>query len=338
MTFAARLQSLFQNRVLKLPSQNMAVMPLFSPVDLPMIVALSPKLWWRTLQQLRVLRHHLDEKQWASLDVIYPRPLMTAYVYLVLRCAEYGGFLDRLLREPQRAIIAEVFMRYICTIDVRLDSSDDHQQWFGGYHRLIQNQELKAVGAELCDRIAQLNLPLATRREILRLIVGFRRSYIHDTLRWMQQPSWELTTIIRDKEHTAGRLWVVWSSILFRVYEVEGDLLTAATRCFFNVGMIIQVIDDLGDAPHDQRVAAHNLFIAFCRENMQEWVILKDHIDHNEEAFLNWKWARQNLPQSYARALALLDQYNDALLADHIQPVVTRALSSALERIRRLGG
>ncbi|MBX3081495.1 MAG: hypothetical protein KF716_07640 [Anaerolineae bacterium] len=157
-------------------------------------------------------------------------------------------------------------------------------------------------------------------------------------LAWALQPSDDLNEVIAAKEMMTGNLWFTWSQLLGYIFRVPNVLANGASSCFFGIGMMLQLIDDLGDTPVDDKFHAQNLFLALARQVPNEWHILQDFLAVQEELFLNWKWVRTNIPQIYTNAMVLYAGYMERVQCDTPQSEVAHELVEVVERLRHLAG
>lgn len=334
---AAKLHQLLRFWMLRVPSHSIPKMPLFSPLDVPLIIGMTPRVWWHTVYSLHRMRRNLTEQAWPGLHIIYPRMLMAIYVYLEFVVARYCGFFKVLIKQPDRAIIAEVFLRYVCTIDLMIDASGDMQQWAAGYSVLRRIPGVKTLASELCSRIAQLETTPTVRIKMLRLIVSYRRNASRALMQWIHSPSLDIDKVIRHKECTTGMLWATWCQLLTTAYNVPDTMSIHSSTCLFSAGMILQVIDDLGDVPIDQAGGAENLFLALAEQDQTEKRVLKRHLDQSSNLFLDWGWARMSLPSTLAKANALIERYAQNLHSDIGNPPIAHELETMLNRMQRMG-
>lgn len=214
-----------------------------------------PEVWWSTIRGLRQIRSHLKAKTWASLAAVYPRTFIIGYAYLLQAWARYTT-LDDLLRCPDQALVAEVFLRYVCTIDNRIDQVDSQSLSLATYERLTHLPEARTVARELCAGIDSLDLPLAPKMKMLRCIARYRRDVATPLIAWVTNPTYDLQSVKAAKEQTTGNLWYTWSRLLSHLFLVPDALAESAAKCFWGLGMMLQVLDDLGDTPVDDKLHA----------------------------------------------------------------------------------
>ncbi len=333
----------FIHRVLRtwmfrVPTDNLGMMPLFTLIDLPFVAAFSPGAWYANARCLRVFQEHLTTHQWASLSEIYPRNLMWIYVYLLFAWSRYCNCLSRILTEPDRCLPAEMFVRYICEIDRHVDSFDSRLLWKINPRQLKNLPQARTVASALCAGVSQAKIDTLSKRRLIQTILQYR----HDALKAMQcnaeKAEDNVAEVISNKENTAGKLWYVWSRILGYLYEIPDCISEDAAQIFLNFGMALQIIDDLSDAPADYAVCAENLFVAVAQTYPADWSRLQQHLATQPAPFLEWRWARNNLPDTYKAALDIYQSYLTKIRIDAHQPKVTLYLCHMLDRLRALGG
>jgi hypothetical protein len=338
---SAQVHRALSRWLLRVPSQNLGVMPLFAVTDLPFILAFTPRTWFSGVARLRAFRRNLKTRQWAGLAEVYPRIFMWSYAYLLIFWARYCRILPSLLADPDRCLLAENFIRYICEMDRHVDSFDSRALWRTAPNSLKHLPQVRRVADELWARLDQLDIPNCNKRSIVKLIADYRRdAFFGPARRWARSEaaSYAFAELVADKERTAGNLWRTWSRLLGRIYDMPGDLAEDISGVFFNFGMAIQVIDDVSDAPADYRISAQNLFLAVAQQIPRDWERLQNFLESQPEPFLDWPWVRRNLPQAYAAALQLYRCYMDRLLAERREPALTRELHDLVEGLRGLGG
>ena len=291
--------------MLRVPSQNMAVMPLVALTDLPFVFAFSPSRWLEHVRCLRTFQQHVTQRQWASLAEVYPRSLIWMYAYLLFTWGRYCGCLPEVLGQPDRSLPAEMFIRYVCEIDRYVDSFDSRTLWRTQATHFKVRPRVRRVATELCAGVQQVGLDAAAYRGLFNLILTYRRAALVTMQRSADASADHLAQVIQDKEQTTGNLWLVWSRILSCLYGISADAAEHASRAFFNFGMALQIIDDLSDAPADYAVHAENLFLAVAQTYPTDWEQLRRHFTGQPAPFLDWPRARRHTPTAYHATLDL---------------------------------
>jgi len=324
--------------MLRVPSVNMAVMPLVTPTDLPLVFAFSLSRWLEQIRDLRVFQQHVVQHQWASLAEVYPRSLIWMYAYLLFTWGRYCRCLPEILQQPDRCLPAEMFIRYVCEIDRYVDSFDSRALWRVHARQFKARPQVRSVATELCAGVQQVGLGASVCRGMINLILTYRREALMTMQRSADASGDNLPQVIRDKEQTAGNLWRVWSRILGYLYGTSADTAERAAQVFFNFGMAVQIIDDLSDAPADHAVRAENLFLAVAQTYHADWERLQRHFREQSAPFLDWPWARRYTPTTYQATLELYQGYFDRLRCDTYNAAATQRLCIMLDRMRTLGG
>ncbi len=335
---AALVHQILHRWMLRVPSENMAVMRLYALADLPLILAVSPARWLEQVRCLRLFQQHIRRRQWASLAEVYPRSLIWMYAYLLFTWGRYCHCLPEVLRQPDRCLPAEMFIRYVCEIDRYVDSFDSGALWRVQARQFKARPQVRGVAAELCAGVQLVGLDTAGYRGLINLILTYRREALAAMQHSADASADDLAQVIHDKEKTAGNLWYVWSRILGRLYQIPGDIAERASQSFFNFGMALQIIDDLSDAPADRAVRAENLFLAIVQTCPADWERLQGHFAERPAPFLDWPWARRYTPAAYHATLDLYHCYFDRLYGDTYNSVASQSLCLMLDRLRALGG
>jgi hypothetical protein len=336
--FAAGLHTAMRFWLFKVPTENIGTMRLFDIADLPFLIAFSPRAWFENVARLRIFQSNLTERQWASLAEIYPRNMMWAYAYQLFFWGRYCGVLSDILAHPDKCILAEVFLRYICQIDVYIDSFDSRMMLRSAPCCVRNNPKVRMVAAELSKRLRSLDISQQTKRSIARLIVSYRRDALDTVKSWGETLCDSLTGVIEVKERTVGNMMFAWSQILSYLYQVPSGLAKEVSEVFFNFAMALQFIDDLSDVGVDYQVTTQNLFLAIVQGNPMEWDSLRAYLDKGAEPFMNWPWVKTNLPKSYLKMRKLHESYIQAIQKSGQLPGLTNELSAILGRLRALVG
>jgi len=327
-----------QTWMLRVPSANMAVMPLYMLTDLPFLFAFSPSRWIEQVRCLHLFQQHIRQHHWASLAEVYPRSLIWMYAYLLFTWGRYCHCLQEILVQPDRCLPAEMFIRYVCEIDRYVDSFDSRALWRAQATRFKARSQVRSVAAELCTGVQQMGLDAATCRGVISLILAYRREALAVMQHSVDPSADSLAQVIHDKERTAGNLWSVWSRVLGCLYRIPGDVTENASQAFFNFGMALQIVDDLSDAPADYAVRAQNLFLAVAQTCPAEHERLEHHFAERPSSFLDWPWARRYTPATYHATLDLFQGYFDRLCRDTYNGLAAQRLCVMLDRMRTLGG
>ncbi len=324
----------------RMPGRGLGEMPLLSLVDLPLLLALTPRIYLATAGTLRIYRRNLADRRWSGLQGVYSRDYLWGYAYLLFFWARHCNVLDDLLRQPERSLPAELFLRYICEIDAFIDRADTGALWHGAPERLKTLPQAAAILQEFLQRLGQPCTRPENRRAIVRLVADFRRASYRALAPDTASPPEGLLPILRHKEATVGNLMRTWSLILACQYEVPEPAAQQAGDVIFHAGMALQVIDDLSDAVVDYREGVVNLFLGVVQERPADWARLCDHLATCDDAYLSWSWVRENIPASYAAALALREQSLNRLSGAGQAPASaphTQLHNEVAQIVRRLG-
>jgi hypothetical protein len=309
-------------------------MPLISIVDIPFI-CVFPFQWLDLVGKLAAFQRNLGLEDWPSLSVIYPRIGMWTYAFCLFSWGEYCGQLQAILQNPEKSLVAEAFLRHVCQIDNHIDSFDSRSIWLNDPGYIKQLPEVSLTSQGLCSLLKGPEITARVRKSIVKLINQYRWNALRAMQDWASSPQ-TLGNTLRVKCQTAGMLWFYWSSILGQLYGIAPSLVSSASATFFNYGMIVQIVDDLCDAPVDYRVKTQNLFIAVARETPMEWDVLQGHLAKCRYRFLGWPWVKDHLPMSYRTTRDLYDRFAHRLLCDKCAPNIAERLYWAVEKVRRM--
>lgn len=326
------LQNLLRDRLFQVPTQNIGVMPIFSIIDLPMMAVIPPRKWFETISYLRTFQKNLKRRDWPSLASIYPRTYMWTYAYTLFAWGRYCGILPVILANPERSLFAEIFLRYICQIDQYVDSFDSRELMQTHPAAARRHPPVQNVALELCAHLRSLDIPQPTKRTLARLTVEFRSGY----LRSLRRSPESLPEVMHDKERTAGNLWRIWTRLLGCLYAVPDRVAQSASEVYFHLGMMIQVMDDLSDAPTDYRLHTQNMLLTIACTIPQDWAQIEQRFASDPATHIHWGWLRRTIPTSYQETMKLYDHYKGRLLNDQCNPQVALELYQMIESMRRL--
>lgn len=333
--FGLLLRRLVNRWFYRLSKHNIPHMPLFALVDLPLIVVLPLPLWIQQVRRLRKMQQHFTRRVYTGLDSIYPRHHLHTYLYMLFAWGRYCGVLPKLLAQPDRAVLAEMFIRYICEIDHYLDTFDSRQLLQENPQVAWRREQVQAIGSEFCALLRQLELSPKTRWQCLRLVVIFRRAYFEEMRCSAAFAAGDVATMLRHKERTAGDLWRTWALVLGQLYGVPSPLADHAAEVQFTFGMLVQLLDDIADLPVDYRTVTPNLFLAMIEQTPAELARLQRRLQTDSAPFLNLPWSQQQLPQAYAKLFSLYEDYADGLRSGVYGSAVTLEMLHTIEAIRR---
>ena len=320
------------------PTKNIGTMRLFALADLPLLLAFRPAVWFANVSRLHQYQNNLSERQWASLAEIYPRTLMWGYAYQLFFWGRYCSTLSEILSSPERSLLAEVFLRYICQIDVYIDSWDSQTVLQRAPIRVKNHPPVWAVAEAFCKRMASLAIPIQSKISIARLVASYRREALTVTQQWSSAEFYSLNDLIAYKERTVGKLMYSWSQILGKLYQPSNELLEEVSKIFFNFAMALQFVDDLSDVGQDYRVNTQNLFLGIVTEDPEEWNILRAYLDNMTSPYMHWPWVRENIPRSYQMAKEIHKGYLQAMQTNKRKPELTDELRFMLDRLVTLVG
>ncbi len=335
--FGAFLHRALRYWLFKVPTRNIALMPLFSIVDIPFIATVGLKQSYNTVSNLRTFRRNLSSTRWAGIAELYPRPVLWFYIYILFCWGRYCHILSAVINDPERSLIGDNFLRYCCQIDDLLDSHSQKESLVDQPAAIKRDYRVKEIARELCSRLAQTDRPQSVKMAALRTIVRFRADALAAMQHAIHNPDAPLSEVIRDKEQTAGNLLRTWVQILNDLYAVPEPQASAAAALFFNLSMIAQCLDDLGDIPEDQAENTQNLFMAITRQYPAEWLQLNTHLGVQTEMFLDWHWAKAHIPGSTAEIQRLYNGYAENMLKDQANPGLAEELYQTMEKIRIMG-
>ncbi len=322
----------------KVPSHDIGHMPLFAAIDVAFIAALSPTVWLATVRSLAIYQRRLRLTQWPSLSDIYPRSLMWAYVYLLFWWARYCDVVEVVRACPDKSLLAEMFIRYVCAIDSYVDSFDSRRIWQECPLSPQRLPQVREIARRMLACLCQIELPPSSRYQFLRLVGQYRRQARHAMHDWAVAPPRSLPALIRAKERTAGDMWCWWGLLLGLLYDVNGEVAKSCAENIFRFGMGLQVVDDITDMPVDSALNAQNLLLGMIWDRSEDARRVEDHLREKPNAMLDARWARNHIPDSFRAARELFHSYTAGLLADTRKPRLAAELYRTLETISRLQG
>jgi hypothetical protein len=171
---------------------------------------------------------------------------------------------------------------------------------------------------------------------ILQTIIEYRQLYFEVMRRSGCDEPLAYAQVLADKECVVGGLWHTWSRLLGYLYEIPARLNDDAADMLLNLGMFIQVIDDIADLPVDYANATDNLMLAALREDPQEWQIAQAHLPGYPGKFIKWNWIRSATPVTFARMMALFEGCGAGVQKHRYTPAVADDVVGIIKNIYRL--
>jgi len=334
---SAFIYTLLQPWLHRVPSKNLGEMWLFSITDLPLIIV-HRAIWLKVLLQLRTYQLHLTFDTWASISSIYPRNVMLVYAFYLFEWGNYCNRLEEIMTKPDLSILAEIFIRYNCQIDLFVDNFDSKSIWQGEIRCIKYAPGVEEVLVGFLRHLGAIKIPPTAKRNIIKLFANYRRGALNAMKHWASSTQETISETLKDKSATAGDLFATWSDILASLYDVPEATKTKAHDAFFNFCMMVQIIDDLGDTPVDHVHNTQNIFVEIVKQTPQEWKNLEDHLRNHKKPFISWPWVRANIPQSYQKMFSLYDDYANKLLQDDFNSTAARKLFDTVDTFRRFMG
>lgn len=326
---------LLQRWIFRVPSANLSRLPLFSISDIPLWIVLRGD-WLRHMRKLIILQRNLKTKDWSSLGIVYPRLGVLAYSFYLFSWAEYCHQTHAILTHPDNCLFAEVFLSYICQIDMLIDQPDTQHLWDGNNIREIKfTAQIQNTASELTNRILTLSIPRSRQVKLIKQITCYRRHALQTMRQWATCESQTLAEVLADKQVTACGLLPEWSNLLNIAYDIPEKTAQSVNAVFLNFSFLVQIIDDIADAAADYRNHVQNIFIAVVQQTEPEWMKLHAMLDQHIEIF-GWRWIRKNLPRSYQTIQHLYGEYAVRLTNDEHRPDIVQAMFQTIDRYRSL--
>ncbi len=331
----AILHRLLNPWVLRVPSENMGQVSLYSVTDIPYWIVFRGD-WLKFTRKLSAFQKNLKTREWSSLGIVYPRLGVLAYGYYLFSWADYCGQTDKIISDPDTYLFAEVFLSYICQIDMLIDKRDTLHLWEGNHINEIKfTAQIAAAAGELCVRVNALPIARERKRLLIRRITAYRRNALKAMRRFAFGELQSLEEILEDKKDTACSLLPEWSQLLNIACDVPDEIAQGIYEVFLNFSFLIQIIDDIADAAADHRNHVQNIFIALVQRNEMEWTKLQEIIAGNIQ-YIGWKWIRVNLPVSYQGIKQLYNEYAARLKANSYKPHIAQKMFSTIDGYRQL--
>jgi len=331
----AILHRLLYQFILKVPSENMGRMSLFSFTDIPFWIIFRQD-WFKLIQELTTFRKNLKTEEWSSLGIVYPRIGILAYSYYLFSWAKYCKNSNTIIAQPDECLFAEVFLSYVCQIDVLIDNPDTRHLWDGNnINKIKLTPQISSTAGELCARINTLSIPRERKKELFRQVISYRRKALNAMRHWAFNSSQTIEEILEDKEKTACSLLAEWSKLLCVAYDIPSEIAQDVYSMFLNFSFLVQLIDDVADSATDYRNHVQNIFIALVRQTESEWSKLNEIINKDVQ-YVGWRWVKANLPVSYCKLKQLYNKYAELLVADHRMPKIARAMFKIIDSYRGL--
>lgn len=310
-------------------------MSLFDISDIPHWIVFRGD-WLKFIYNLADLQKNLKTKKWTGLGIVYPRFGVIAYVYYLLTWARYCDKTSEIISAPDKSLFAEVFLSYICQIDILIDQRDTMYIWeSNNINRIKLAPNIQATASELARRINTLDIPRQRKALLIKQITNYRRSALEAMRLWASGTTQSIEDTLKHKEVTACYLLPQWSNLLSIVYDVPDITAQGVSDIFLNFSFLVQIIDDVSDVAMDYRNNVQNIFTAIAQEHNLEWQKLKKVINQNINS-IGWDWVKNNMPDSYKRLKQLYSHYAEQLTAGKQKPEITLGMLTAINRYRGL--
>lgn len=300
------------------PSIHPQKMRLFSVFDAPMIVGVGLSFWLRYVRTLSLfLKQQRALSTWSSISDIYPRALIILYYFLLFTWAKFNNILEMIIAAPQGCILGELFIRYICEMDIQIDRVDGPVELSRNPFFPKRSGRSQEFIREFLVILDGLNLSRSCRQRLIRVFQMYRQSYLAICQANALQPktvaSFQETLV--DKSKVAGQLWGTWAMILSLAYSLPDAQVRDSEKLLHDFGMVTQVFDDMADVPHDIEECQPNILYAICQQHPKELQLLDIHLREQGGRFLNLEWAKDNLPLSTSMAKDLARHYLESAIA-----------------------
>jgi hypothetical protein len=304
--------------VVATPSAHPQKMRLFSIFDLHVILAVGPVFWLRFLRTLSpFLKQQRLLDTWSSISDIYPRGLIILYYFLLFIWAKFNNILETIVTSPQGCILGELFIRYICEMDIQIDRVDGSSELNRSPFFPKRSGRSQEFIREFLGTLQKLDISRGAKQRLIREFQIYRQSYLTVSQANAQQPTSvsSLEEVLIDKSKVAGQLWGVWAAILSLAYSSSDEQVRDSHKLLHDFGMVTQVFDDMADVPHDIEECQPNILYAICHQHPQELQLLDAHLSERKSRFLNLEWAKVNLPLSTSAAKDVARQFLDRAIA-----------------------
>jgi hypothetical protein len=251
------------HRMSRVPSRHVTRMALLSPADIPMAIGLGAGMHIRLLIDIARFRHRAAADTWSSLSEVYPRRYVLTYYLMTFAWARFCGVHQELLERPQLALPAEIFVRYVCELDARIDrpgGSKDERL----HPRTAQSTpRARAIAGELLHRLRDVTPDRKPLRRVVRLSCEYRDAALSALLAAPTQGSSRaFTNALAVKERSSGGLFGSWAAIMGVLYDVPLETTARAQEVSFCFGMLLQIFDDFVDVAEDARNGQANMLLA----------------------------------------------------------------------------
>ena len=322
----------------KVEKHSLRKMPLFTFLDFFRFQLLGWKKAVRLMGYIQRYRRNLSNPSWECLTAFYPRPTYLLYYYLLFWWARYIGVLEDLIHNPDKSLVAELFIRYIIEIDAVIDDPQQVSK-VNNPDQLKKMTSANLILGELLSLVRSLGIPDANKRDIFKFIGTYRRDCLSICQRAVMRKSNSLSSIYNDKDNTAGMLFHVWAKILCQLYlgGVSSDLARSSGEILQQAGMAIQVVDDMMDFPIDHSAKVPNLFYEMLKETPKELQKAFDYLGWIDWAHMDVEWTRANLPITCSKAAQTMDGILEKISDISIKPEISSELVQMIGLFSRLG-
>jgi hypothetical protein len=332
------LRGWFYDKTFRPSKKDLRRIALIAPFDISYFRIVG---WNNSRQFVRELwqyRRNMKSRTWSSLTKWYPRAIYLWYYYQLFWWAKYCSCSQELLLWPDRSLIPELFLRYIIEIDNLIDHPGG-RRLLARPAMLFNTPSVKGILDELLAHIQNTSLNNQQKRLIYHQVWVFRKNCLAVCSLASDPSSANSKSVQAAKEFTVMNLFGTWVTLLDQLYraapgEISHEELAGSSRAILEqVNMAAQMLDDMLDFPLDYREEVSNLFHELLKETPSELDAASRYVVDVRWKFLDWIWARENLPCTCRRAAQEVNRYLQKALAASVNQAPKVNLTAELCRM-----
>jgi len=271
-------------------------------------IALVPYLW--TASDMVGFVVELPFR-WKSLGLKKELPLPTKLGYGLMLNAVTDMWLltsgvDRKSLDPNSLTVVKNFIGYMNTMDDYLDDPGNKHSVM----RFGKGDELWERRKELFRSIGQYDESL--QKKLKRVITALAFTMMGAVVRSRDKGVSDLDDALYLREKTAGEICRVTAEIFNLIHGVPPEKARAVEEAYWNVGMVLQVHDDVGDVVKDAKEGHYeNLVLQILNERPDEKARLMEALASKNRC--TYSMIVKHAPETARAALELQDHYRAAI-------------------------
>ncbi|CAJ38217.1 hypothetical protein RM2 [Methanocella arvoryzae MRE50] len=252
--------------------------------------------------------------RWKTMDLKPYLPIYTKIGYGIMLNAITDLWLltsgvDRKKFDPGSIVVVKHFIGYMNTMDDYLDAPENKHKQRPSL-RFTKGDELWERRKEMFGSIEHYDVP--RQKKIKRAICASADRLLSAFVRFRSLNAIGFDDALHIREETAGELCRVTAELFNVIHDVPSDRARAVETAFWNVGMVLQVHDDVGDICKDDREGfGENMVLQLLNQRPEEKARLMGAIAHKKNC--PFSKIERYAPETARAARELQDRYMAAI-------------------------